>query len=347
MNRPFDPVDGSPTGSSGMRPREHRRRGWRQEFYRDLNEHIRKFNSRRARRGGETGKLTQRHRIMALEKSLRRLLNAGYKLRRLNNFGLKHMQWIVNDWRARDLNRASTMQNYFSHFRKFCMDLGKPQLARYLDEEQAGDPLMRRSTYARTDHSEQARGLDVHALFKQAHALNPWFAAQLMLIFAFGLRASEAMQFRPHLAERSDGLVLVLFGTKGGRPRVLPFELTEFQRSVLQYAKTFPVHKAESMIPADYSLKRWRRRFYDYCERVGLTRDQLGVTPHSLRHGYLLDNYEEIAGEAAPVRGGGLARVNPCADRAVREVIALLAGHTHPSITTAYLGPVNPNRLLS
>ena len=51
-------------------------------------------------------------------------------------------------------------------------------------------------------------------------------------------------------------------------------------------------------------MKQWSGEFYGLCKAIGLTKKQLGVTPHSLGHGVLLDLYEFLAGVPAPARGG-------------------------------------------
>ncbi len=64
------------------------------------------------------------------------------------------------------------------------------------------------------------------------------------LQLAFGLRAREAMQLRPHNADQ--GIYLsVTHGTKGGRDRVEPIRLPE-QRALFDRAKTFCAMRSSS-----------------------------------------------------------------------------------------------------
>ena len=89
--------------------------------------------------------------------------------------------------------------------------------------------------------------------------------------------------------------------------------------------------------PGYACLEDWLREFYRLNRQIGLTKNQLGSTAHSLRHGFLLDLYQELAGVSAPVRSdadtSSLAR-----DRAVRKVLAECAGHSRPQVSSAYLG---------
>jgi site-specific recombinase XerC len=307
----------------------------------DLNALYRQHLFRRARRGGEVGSKTRRERRIVLERALRDLHSAGFELQRLKNLQAKHIRHVIEHWQARGL-QSSSLASYCSHLRVLCRWLGKPQLILVLDGYVAARPrLTRRRTATDRDRSERAVGVDFPTLLNRALSLDQRFAAQLALIAAFGLRSQEAWLFRPHLAEHGRQ-VRVLWGTKGGRPRLLPLPLTPEQKAVLEWAKQFAATPAESMIPPGWSVQRWRWRYYRLCKKIGLTRRALAVTPHSLRHGVLLDLYEALTGSPAPARGGELAQTDPQADAAARQVVAENAGHSRPQVSSAYLGPVRP-----
>lgn len=333
------------TGSRGQARARRLARGRRSplgQLFAELNELYRVHLARRALRGGDVGMKTRRERRVVIERALRDLHASGLELRRLKNLRAKHVRQILKDWRARSL-QASTLSSYISHLRTLCAWLEKPQLIVLLDAYVAAEPeIVRRRTVTDVDRSEKAAGLTVREILDRALARDARFAAQLALIGAFALRAKEAWLFRPHLAIAEDGSLQVLWGTKGGRPRLLQITLTREHHAVLDWARTFAQTRSESMIPREWSLKRWRRHFYFLCEQIGLTRRALAVTPHSLRHGVLLDLYEWLTGVPAPARGGTLARDDPHADRAAREIIAAHAGHAERHISSAYLGGVRP-----
>jgi integrase len=281
---------------------------------------------------------TRRERLVVIERALRDLHAAGLELRRLKNFRAKHVLQILTQWRARSL-KASTLSTYISHLRTLCQWLRKPQLVALIDRYVAAEPqIVRRRTVTDRDRSARGAGVCIREVLERAKALDERFAAQLALIAALGLRSSEAWLFRPHLALREDGSLQILWGTKGGRPRVLCVALTAEQHAVLAWARTFAVTRSESMIPRGWTVQRWRRRYYRLCARIGLTRRGLGVTPHAFRHEVLLDLYEWLTGHAAPARGGTLAIIDPAADRAGRELVSLVAGHVEVHISSAYLG---------
>ena len=121
-------------------------------------------------------------------------------------------------------------------------------------------------------------------------------------------------------------------------PRKLPAALTPFQRYALDRAYAVVPNAHASMIPPGYDLKQWSGEFYRLCKQIGLTKKQLGVTPHSLRHGVLLDLYERLAGVPAPVRGGAEIPIDPDRERDSRQVVTETAGHTRLQASLAYLG---------
>jgi integrase len=281
---------------------------------------------------------TRRERRIVIESALRDLHAGGMKLKRMKNFRAKHVRYIVRSWHGRAL-RPATLSTYFSHLRTLCLWLDKPQLVCLIDDFIAGQPnIVRRRTVADMDRSERKAGVSVIEVMQEALALDPRFAAQLALIIAFGLRSEEAWLFRPHLALRSDGTLQVLWGTKGGRARVLPLVLRQAHLAVLAWARSFAQTRSESMIPRGWTVQRWRRRYYRLCAKIGLTRRQRGVTPHAFRYGMLLDLYEWLTGVPAAARGGALAQEDPAADRAAREIVSALAGHAEIHITSTYLG---------
>ena len=329
------PSPASEAASGRRRPRGRSPLG---HLYSDFNALCRAHLGRRARRGGEVGMKTRRERLVVIERALRDLHATGLELRRLKNFRAKHVLQILTQWRARSL-KASTLSTYISHLRTFCQWLRKPQLVVLIDRYVAAEPqIVRRRTVADRDRSARGAGVSIREVLDRAKALDERFAAQLALIAAFGLRSSEAWLFRPHLALREDGSLQILWGTKGGRPRVICVELTAEQLAVLAWARTFAATRSESMIPRGWTVQRWRRRYYRLCARIGLTRRGLGVTPHAFRHEFLLDLYEWLTEHAAPARGGTLAITDPAADRAAREVVSSVAGHVEVHITSAYLG---------
>ena len=282
---------------------------------------------------------TRHDRRLVLTQMLVSLYRGKYQLQHVTNFRGKHALWILQHWTDEGL-APSTMATYVSHLRTFIGWLTKTDLLSVVNRYCAEHPdRTQRHTATDRDKSERAANIDFEELLRRAEATgNKHFAAQLHLIGAFGLRVREAWLFRPHLSVDALGAAHVDWGTKGGRPRKLPAALTPSQRDALDRACALVPNAHASMIPPGYDLKQWSRKFYSLCKKCGFTKKQLGVTPHSLRHGVLLDLYERLAGVPAPVRGGSDSLVDPDRDRDSRQVVAETAGHNRLQASSAYLG---------
>ncbi len=71
--------------------------------------------------------------------------------------------------------------------------------------------------------------------------------------------------------------------------------------------------------------------------KAGVTREQLGVTAHGLRHQFAQEFHVELTDVQAPVRGGD-ACADPATLNAALLEIARQLGHNRTAITCAYLG---------
>jgi hypothetical protein len=223
--------------------------------------------------------------------------------------------------------------------------VGKP-------EYYVADPALVKRVYAaKEDHSWASHGVIPADLIDRAWQLCPYTACQLWVAIAFALRPKEARMIRPHWAER-DGYLMVTTidddaryekclevkrGTKGGRLRWIPIDTPE-KRAALEAAKRLVTDKNGHLGVPGRSLAWNRRHFYTICEKLGLTRKQLGVTPYGARHQYAGDRYEKAAGEPPPIRGG--RAIDREVDKAARLKLARDLGHSRESITGAYLGAV-------
>ncbi len=283
---------------------------------------------------------TRKDRRLVMTQMLVDLYRGKYQLCHLENFKAKHARAILEHWTAQGI-ASSTMSTYVSHLRVFLTWLDKPPLLAAVEQYLSEHPglTQRRAATAR-DRSERGANVDFEEIYRRATETgNEHFVCQLLLIDALGLRVREAWLFRPHLSVGSAGRVNVDWGTKGGRPRELPMLPTPLQQSAIDRARALVPNTHGSMIPSEFPrMEEWSREFYRLCRRIGLTKNQLGVTPHSLRHGVLLDLYDHLAGVPAPVRGGIETPIQPHKEREVRTIVAQFAGHSRPQVSSAYLG---------
>jgi integrase len=208
-----------------------------------------------------------------------------------------------------------------SIFRTFAEWIGKAGMVRGI-EHYLGPGIAVRTSIASQDRSWSARGIDLVAKVEQVRLKDPRVALQLELQAAFGLRAREAMQLRPHIADKGT-LLSITHGTKGGRDRVEPIR-TPQQRALLERAKAFCTKPSSSTSDPNRKLHQWKNHYYQVVRACGITRRD-GITSHGLRHEYANTRYQELTGADSPVHGAGA--VERDVDQAARHIVAEELGH--------------------
>lgn len=268
----------------------------------------------------------------------------GYKLdpRALGN---RHIRFLVGCWVKRELKPA-TIQTYLSFLSVFARWIGKHGLVMapqwYVD-----DPaLVTRSYVAKNDKSWCANDVEAVQVIAKIAEYDIHVAAQLDIQSAFGLRVKESVMFHPHEAvvpstvtgienPVAEFYIQVARGTKGGRVRHVALD-SEIKRAAIERAKHLATKPASHIGCPDRTLKQSMRRFYYILEKFGITKTQLGVTAHGLRHQYANDQFEALTGVAAPLRSGHA--INAEDDSNARLAIAADLGHARQRISSAYLG---------
>lgn len=260
----------------------------------------------------------------------------------------RHIEAMVQRWVARDLATA-TIHNYLSFLRSYGGWIGKPGMVRepayYVGAE---SPHAHRSQVATFDHSWAARNVDIDAKIAEVSAFDSWVGLQLELCARFGMRPKEARHFRPHGAvipraaaiardadafPEHDTFLHISHGTKGGRPRDVPIT-TDAQRELLSRL-TEAVATGMYVGRPGHTSTQNSTRFYYVIRRFGISKDQLGVVAHGLRHQHANDQYESAAGAPSRVRGGA---VRPALDAEARQRTARLLGHNRPRVVSCYVG---------
>ncbi|CAG8866524.1 integrase domain-containing protein [Pseudomonas fluorescens] len=160
-------------------------------------------------------------------------------------------------------------------------------------------------------------------------------AAVADLARELGLRSKEASLLNAHKAlqdARERGLVTIVDGTKGGRPRTVPV-LQEQQLSALANAATLQ-GAGRSLIPVEQNWKQFRENTL----RQGRgPLQQAGITGyHDLRAAYACERYQQLTGHPAPVIAGGI--VDKDQDRVAREQISAELGHGRIDVVAEYIG---------
>lgn len=281
--------------------------------------------------GSVASHATRDKRADVLYAGFKLLRELGYKLETVHSFRGKHIEVLAKAWEARGLS-ASTLQNHLSTFRVFAGWIGKEGMVERA-EKYVSPGAASRSTIATEDKSWTAAGVDVREKLAEVAEKDVRVGLQVALQAIFGLRAREAMQLRPHVADKGSYLALTV-GTKGGRDRVVPID-TPQKRELIDKAKTFAASKLASTSDPTKTLAQVKNHYYHVLRSCGITRAE-GLTSHGLRHGYANDRYEQITGQPSPVRGGQSFDRNT--DQAARLEVAEELGHSRESVTTHYLG---------
>lgn len=324
-------------GREGMTAQiPHRRKyGWQTELATILKKH----NERAANRDKVVGYETKQKRADILYAGFEELRQLGYRIENPRNFCEKHMHALAKHWET-DGQSPATIQNKISIFRVFAKWIGKDGMIKssvsYVDIPAS----TKRDQVARVDKSWSAHDIDFQSLWDKLNAHDPKAGAQLLVIRAFGLRRKEAVTFKPYVAERRGERshdIVVEFGTKGGRPRSVPIE-TEDQMHALEYAKTIAVTPLGHIGWDGLTLKQSIWRFSNLMRKFGITKKELGVTAHGLRHEYANDKYERHTGKPTPVRGGKKGQVEEGEDKLARQQTSEALGHSRLSVTASYYG---------
>lgn len=290
-----------------------------------------KTHNRVKQDGSVASHATQDKRADVLYAGFKELREKGYKLDDVHSFRGKHMEVLAKSWEDKRLS-ASTIQNNISIFRTFSGWIGKEGMVEGADKY-VSPGAASRSSINREDRSWQAHGVDLKAKIEEVAAKDARVGLQLALQAAFGLRARESMQLRPHVADNGSYLALSV-GTKGGRDRVVPIDTAE-KRALVDRAKAFAASRLASVSDPAKTLAQVKNHYYHVLRACGITRAD-GITGHGLRHGYANDRYREISGKASPVRGGQAPDRDT--DRAARLEVAEELGHSRESVTSHYLG---------
>ncbi|WOB11116.1 phage integrase N-terminal domain-containing protein [Piscinibacter gummiphilus] len=262
--------------------------------------------------------------------------------------GNRHIQAAVDLWLSRKLS-TGTIHAYLSILRTYGEWIGKPDLVRKVEYYVGTDSVhAKRHQVATVDHSWTAKAVQFEAKLPEIRAFDFWVGLQIELCYRFGMRPKESRHFRPHGALRTraeaferdaaafpehDTFLRICEGTKGGRPRDVPVS-NAAQRELLQRVEA-AVAPGMFVGKPGQTAQQSQRRFYYVLERFGITRAELGVVAHGLRHQFVNDTFEAETGAPSPVRGGTTA---PAGDKRARQRAARLLGHGRTRVTSCYLG---------
>jgi integrase len=276
---------------------------------------------------------TQELRTNAICKAFVELRDGGFALASPWNLKSKHVAWLVRKW-VDASQSGGTIENKLTYLRAFADWINKRgmigTLADYVDRQEHG---LVRTYVAEADRSWVANGVSAVEKIEEISRTCPRVAIQLKLQAAFGLRREESCMLQPARAVKDPQMLVITRGTKGGRPRELPIETGI---AILEEAARLSNPVTGSTVPEDRTLRQWRDWYYYVLERHGVTKAGLGVTSHGLRHQYLQELYERVAGTAAPIKRVG-SRPDPAVHAEAMRRVVEAAGHSRVTKANAYL----------
>lgn len=295
---------------------------------------IHELGSVHLHRDKRVGNKTIKARAYIAHSVLNDLRGGGFALRNILNIDQRHVSAVVQHWVDQGL-AAATLQTRFSILRWLATAIGKAGLIRDPSFYRVPAEAIERTYVAVEDKSWSSHDVLANDLIVQATQIDKWVGMAYELMDAFGLRLAESILLRPVLAYHG-GVLRVEEGTKGGRTRIVAVE-SDHQRDVLARATLLCQESTRgNLVPPGKTVQQTKDRIYTVGRKLGVTKKQLGVTPHGLRHQYANDRYESVSGSPTAVRGG--LPVDRDLDIAARQVVTNDLGHARLSITSAYVG---------
>lgn len=302
---------------------------------------------------GRARPVSERTRTVYADELIRMLdelseLRAG--VQEIGEIGKIHAVKLIKHWGSKG-QAAATIQNKISILRRFLTFIGKDsaipkgeELKTWLNRQGVTAPITRQNIPTESKAWDENQ-VDLHKVLAELSKESAITAIQLEVQAAFGLRMKESIQLNPQAADCGTFL-RVLHGTKGGLPRDVDFDddpaMRGWQRDVLERAKLYAQQNRKGTLSIQGKrLDQSKAHFYYQCRKVGITRDQLGVTAHGLRHQYAARRYARLSGMGAPVTKNAPLHVTDevrGADLAAREQVSRELGHFRPDITQAYTG---------
>ena len=266
---------------------------------------------------------TQYARERILTMIANQLHEMGFKDMRATSLKPKHVQALVERWKAEALS-SGTIKNRMTELRWWAEKTGKQNVIAK-DNDHYG--ISKRQYVTNVSKSRDLTTGDL------AKITDPYTALSLRLQAVFGLRREESIKIRPLRADKGDRLALKDSWTKGGRAREIPIRNAE-QRQVLDEAKQFAGRG--SLIPKTMTYKQQLNRFKAQCMAAGIQH------VHGHRHQYAQQRYRELTGWACPAQGGPtwkqLSREQKKIDREARLTISAELGHSRAQIVAVYCG---------
>ncbi len=281
---------------------------------------------------------TQKERRSVLLLCYCQLWQMGYHFVTPTSLGGRHVYFLATRWDQEGVSLA-TMHSRISILRTYCCWIGKPGMVRPLGHYLPHRDVQR-VTVAQRNLAWKANDVSPADVIKNASVLDERLGVMLALQDAFGLRMKESIEMRPEFSLDKERSTLEIYrGTKGGRPRSIPLD-TEYKREIFEWArKVASTNKSGRVRWPDLTWSQARRRYYYLLsEKLGINKNEKGVSSHGLRHGFAQEEYRNLTGMVTPIEGADPSQVDVAQHNAANIAVAKALGHGRTSVTAFYYG---------
>lgn len=264
---------------------------------------------------------TRASRKRLLNQMAESLIEAGYKLKDPAGLKGKHVEHLINAWKAQGL-AEKTIKNRLSALRWWSTKINKQNIVATTNDAYG---------IARVQSSPLGKSKEID-LNKLNQVTCPLLRFSLRLQSEFGLRREEAIKFALSYADQEDRIRIKGSWAKGGKPREIQITKVS-QRELLN----------EIRLVTTNSLIKPTERYVDQLKRYERQTAKVGLSKnHGLRHHYARERYLELTGWKCPADGGpsrkSLSAEQRSVDESVRMIVSKELGHERLQITYTYLG---------
>jgi integrase len=306
------------------------------------NELLRIIEQHNRLRSGNTGKQastkTQRERKQILLLAFSQLWMLGYKIQHPESLGGKHIEQLAKYWQQNGI-AARTLHARMSALRVFARWIKKDGLVKNTEAYFPPNAIAR-SGIATTNKEWLSAGIDPLAIIEKARLIDERLALYLALMYFFGLRVKEALEFRPLNSMIENGVAIeIREGTKGGRLRHVPLNTPE-QLTVFRWACALAKKSPSGRLRwPDMTWRQAQNHFYYLLRsRLIINRKEVGVSAHGLRHGYAQVKYRQLTGLRTPIEGGALGKIDRDTHQIANISVSRALGHSRTAVTAMYYG---------
>ncbi|EAX2648600.1 DNA-binding protein [Salmonella enterica] len=231
---------------------------------------------------------TVHDRIKLTQRFCERLVLAqNVQIRRVEQLKARHIEGYIRERLAQGITKRS-LQNEMAAVRCILKQAGRDRLAA---SERISNHSLGLSGASRNGTKLAITPEHYRDVLETARIKDPGLAAALELSRLMGLRSQEAVQSVQSLKtwrqalERGDPRLIVVFGTKGGRPRETMILDAGAVRKALDNALTVAEDRHGRLIDKP-DLKTAMKYWHSQATRLGLTGS---YSPHSLRYAWAQD----------------------------------------------------------